>query len=357
MQPELKRGLMSSSSQQDYVVAVVGATGAVGREMIAMLVARDFPIKQLRLMASARSAGRVVAFGEAEIVVEDLATADFSGVDFALFSAGGSTSLEYAPKAAAAGAVVIDNSSAWRMDDEVPLVVPEVNAHALAHIPKGIVANPNCSTIQMVVALKPLHDAATIERIIVSTYQSASGAGQQGIDELMQDVDAFYDRGEAPTRKKFAHPLAFEALPHIDVFLDSGYTKEEMKMVHETRKIMSLPALEVSATCVRVPVVRAHSESVTIDVARALDASQARELLAAAPGVEVLDDPAHNLYPLARMADGTDPVWVGRIRQDSSRDKTLHLWVVADNLLKGAALNAVQIAEALVQSYRDELGE
>lgn len=348
---------MSSSTQETYVVAVVGATGAVGREMIAMLDARDFPIKQLRLMASSRSAGSRVTFRDEEIVVEDLATADFSGVDFALFSAGGSTSLEYAPKAAAVGAVVIDNSSAWRMDDAVPLVVPEVNASALDTIPKGIVANPNCSTIQMVVALKPLHDAATIERLVVSTYQSASGAGQQGIDELMQDVDAFYDRGEAPSRKKFAHPLAFEVLPHIDVFLDSGYTKEEMKMVHETRKIMGLPSLEVSATCVRVPVVRAHSESVTIDFRDAMTANQARELLAAAPGVEVLDDPTNNLYPLARKADGTDPVWVGRIRQDNSRDKTLHLWVVADNLLKGAALNAVQIAEALVQKYHEEMGE
>lgn len=335
------------SEQAGYVVAVVGATGAVGQEMIAMLESRGFPVKTLRAMASPRSAGKKLSFNEGEVEVEDLSTADFTGVDYALFSAGGSTSLEYAPKAAAQGAIVIDNSSAWRMDDEVPLVVPEVNPEALKDIPKGIIANPNCSTIQMVAALKPLHDAAGMNRVVVSTYQSASGAGQKGIDELMQDMDAYYQRGPEPERKKFAHPLAFEVLPHIDVFLDSGYTKEEMKMVYETQKIMSLPELNVSATCVRVPVVRAHSEAVTIDFDEELSADKARELLEQAPGVELLDVPQENVYPLARQAASTEPVWVGRIRQDTQRPKTLHLWVVADNLLKGAALNAVQIAEAL----------
>ncbi len=336
-------------SDREFVVAVVGATGAVGQEMLAMLETREFPVRQLRVMASARSAGKTLAWKEQSITVEDLATADFTGVDFALFSAGGGTSLEHAPRAASQGAIVIDNSSAWRMDPDVPLVVPEVNPDALSEIKKGIVANPNCSTIQMVVALKPIHDAATLQRLVISTYQSSSGAGQRGIDELMADVEHYYDRGDAPERKKFAHPLAFEALPHIDIFLDSDYTKEEMKMVHETRKIMGLPDLHVSATCVRVPVIRSHSEAVTMDLAQPLTGQQARELLTGADGVEVLDDPTNNVYPLARQAAGTEPVWVGRIRQDVDRAETLHMWVVADNLLKGAALNAVQIAETLAK--------
>lgn len=336
-------------SDREFVVAVVGATGAVGQEMLAMLDARAFPIKQLRVMASARSAGKTLDWRGHTLTIEDLTHADFTGVDFALFSAGGGTSLEHAPRAASQGALVIDNSSAWRNDPDVPLVVPEVNAEALDHIPKGIVANPNCSTIQMVAALKPIHDAVGINRLIISTYQSSSGAGQRGIDELMADVEHYYDRGPEPERQKFAHPLAFEVLPHIDVFLDSDYTREEMKMVHETRKIMGLPDLQISATCVRVPVIRAHSESITMDLDGALTGDQARALLQDAPGVEVLDDPGQNVYPLARQAAGTEPVWVGRIRQDISRPETLHMWVVADNLLKGAALNAVQIAEVLAQ--------
>ena len=336
-------------SARTYTVAVVGATGAVGREMLKMLDDRDFPVGDLRVMASARSAGKTIEWKDRTLTIEDLEAADFTGVDFALFSAGGSTSKEHAPRVAEAGAVVIDNSSAWRMDDEVPLVVPEVNADALADIPKGIVANPNCSTIQMVVALKPIEDAVGIERVVVSTYQSASGAGQTGIEELMSDVNEFMYEGMPETeRKKFAHPLAFEALPHIDVFFDSGYTREELKMVYETRKIMSLPDLQVSATAVRVPVIRSHSEAITLDLGAPLTTEQARALLAKAPGVKLYDDPSKNIYPLARLSEGTDPTWVGRIRQDLDRPQTLHLWVVADNLLKGAALNAVQIAEALI---------
>ena len=328
-------------------VAVVGATGAVGREMLAMLDAREFPVKRLRVMASSRSAGERLVWRGEEVVVEDVNRAELGGIDVALFSAGGSVSLELAPKFAAAGAIVIDNSSAWRMDPDVPLVVPEVNAHALKSIPKGIVANPNCSTIQMVVALKPLHDAATLARVVVSTYQSASGAGQRGMEELSADIAAYYDDGPEPERVKFAYPLAFEVIPQIDSFDPNGYTREELKMVHETRKIMELPELEVSATCVRVPVMRGHSEAVTIDLASPLSAQEARELLASAPGVKLYDDPSQKLYPLARLAEATDPVWVGRVRADVARPRTLHLWVVADNLLKGAALNAVQIAEAL----------
>lgn len=331
---------------KSYTVAVVGATGAVGREMIRTLVEHDFPIAKLRLLASARSAGQVVEVKGEPITIEDLATASFEGVDFALFSAGGSISKEYGPIAAKAGAVVVDNSSAFRMDDDVPLVVPEVNPHAIDDH-KGIIANPNCSTIQMVVALKPLHDAVGLNRVVVSTYQSASGAGQAGMDELMADVRHSLELGPAPERKKFAHPLAFEALPHIDTFFESGYTREELKMVYETRKIMELPKLEVSATCVRVPVMRGHSESVTVDLGAALSAEDAREILRHAPGIMLLDNPAKNEYPLARLATGTDPTWVGRIRQDLDRPQTLHFWVVADNLLKGAALNAVQIAQVM----------
>lgn len=333
-----------------FEVAVVGATGAVGREMIRTLDARAFPVSRLRLMASARSAGQKVEFQGQEIEVEDLETASFEGVAFALCSAGGSVSKAHAPRAAAAGAVVIDNTSAFRMDPEVPLVVPEVNPEAIASH-QGIIANPNCSTIQMVVALKPLHDAAGLERVVVSTYQSASGAGQKGISELMSDIGHFMGArsGEA-TRQKFAHPLAFEALPHIDVFQDNGFTREEMKMVLETRKIMGLPELDVAATCVRVPVIRSHSESITVDFRDPIDAERARALLADAPGVKLYDDPSTNTYPLARLAEGTDPTWVGRLRSDLTRPRTLHFWVVADNLLKGAALNAVQIAEVMIEN-------
>ena len=284
--------------------------------------------------------------GGGQLEVEDLAKVDWAGVDFALFSAGGSTSTSFAPVAAAAGAVVIDNSSAWRMDKDVPLVVPEVNPEAARTRPKGIISNPNCSTIQMVVALKPLADAVGLKRLVISTYQSVSGAGQKGIDELDQATRGYLG-GAEPEPKTFAHPIAFEALPHIDTFFDSGYTREELKMVHETRKIMDLPELEISATCVRVPVIRAHSEAITVDLGAPLDAHQARALWQSAPGIKLFDDPAKHHYPLARLAAHTDQTWVGRVRQDLDRPATLHFWVVADNLLKGAALNAIQIAEAL----------
>ena len=328
-------------------VAVVGATGAVGREMLATLEQRDFPVSNLRVMASARSAGTKLKFAGTDYVIEDLETASFEGVDFALFSAGGSVSKQFGPIAAQAGAVVIDNSSAFRYDDAYPLVVPEVNPQAVIGHP-GIIANPNCSTIQMVVALKPIHDAVGIERIVVSTYQSASGAGQKGMWELWNGARARTADEEEPAPSTFPHPLAFDVIPHIDSFQDNGYTKEEMKMVWETRKIMGLPQLEVSATCVRVPVLRSHSEAVTLDLAAPLSASDARQILADAPGVKLWDDPATNTYPLARLAEGNDHTWVGRIRNDNQRPNTLHLWVVSDNLRKGAALNAVQIAELLL---------
>ncbi|MFU8804884.1 MAG: aspartate-semialdehyde dehydrogenase [Bradymonadaceae bacterium] len=331
-----------------YCVAVVGATGAVGREMLRTLEAREFPVRHLRAMASARSAGQTVEFRGEAIVVEDLETASFDGVDFALFSAGGSTSLVHGPRAVEEGVIVIDNTSAFRMRPDVPLVVPEVNSHALdAH--QGIIANPNCSTIQMVVALKPIADAAGLERIIVSTYQSASGAGQKGIEELMAGARAFVNGEADPEPKAFAHPLAFDVLPQIDVFNENGFTREELKMVDETRKIMELDDVEVAATCVRVPVLRGHSESVTVDLTRPLSAERARELWKGAPGVELYDDPSALKYPLARQAEGTDGTWIGRVRNDLHRPNTLHFWVVSDNLRKGAALNAVQIAEILVE--------
>ena len=335
-------------NENGFDVAVVGATGAVGCEMLAILAERNFPVRTLRAMASKRSAGKTVEFQGKTVTIEDLQEASFEGVDFGLFSAGGSVSTEHAPRAVEQGVVVIDNTSAFRMDPDVPLVVPEVNPEAIVDGP-GIIANPNCSTIQMVVALKPIADAAGLDRVIVSTYQSASGAGQKGIDELMASVKARMDGTDEPAPQKFAHPLAFEALPHIDVFFDSGFTREELKMVNETRKIMSLPKLSVAATCVRVPAVRSHSESITVDLEEALSVEQARKLWEDAPGVKVYDDPTTNTYPLARLAEKTDDTWIGRIRKDLDRDKTLHFWVVSDNLRKGAALNAVQIAEELVR--------
>ncbi|MEZ4461386.1 MAG: aspartate-semialdehyde dehydrogenase [bacterium] len=331
---------------KQFSVAVVGGTGAVGREMLHTLERRGFPVGQLRVMASARSAGSEVEFLGEKIVVEDLEKADFRGVDFVLSSPGGSVSRVHSPRMAEQGAIVIDNTSAWRMDPTVPLVVPEVNPDA-AFGHKGIIANPNCSTIQMVVALKPIHDAAGIERVVVSTYQSASGAGQKGMWELWNGVKAKVSDEAEPAPSTFAYPLAFDVLPQIDVFDDAGYTKEELKMLHETRKIMGLPTLEVSATCVRVPVMRGHSEAVTVDLKNPLSAEQAKALLANAPGIKLFDNPANREYPTARMAEGTDETWVGRVRVDSVRPNTLHMWVVSDNLLKGAALNAVQIAELL----------
>jgi aspartate-semialdehyde dehydrogenase len=284
-------------------------------------------------------------------VVKTLDETSFEGVDVALFSAGGSISKEYGPIAAEAGAIVVDNSSAFRQDDDVPLVVPEVNRHAIAEAftGRGIIANPNCSTIQMVVALKPLHDSADLRRVVVSTYQSVSGAGRSGINELLDGTRALVNGGEEPPAERFAHPIAFNAVPHIDVFLDNGFTREEMKMVWETRKIMELPDLQISATCVRVPVIRAHSEAVTAEFASEMTADKARGLLLKAPGVTVVDKPSQAAYPLARNADGLDETFVGRIRDDLDKADTIHMWVVSDNLRKGAATNAVQIVEALIE--------
>lgn len=336
---------------RQFSVAVVGATGAVGRMMIRVLEERNFPISRIRFLASERSAGRRLPFKGEEVVVEKLDHDSFEGVEIALFSAGGDRSLEFAPSAARAGAVVIDNSSAWRMDPDVPLVVPEVNPEAVAGFTnKGIIANPNCSTIQMVVALKPLHDHARIRRIVVSTYQAVSGSGQKAIDELMAQARAWC-AGEPMVNRVYPHRILFNCLPHIDRFLENGYTKEEMKMVNETRKIMGDEEIMVSATTVRVPVIYGHSEAVNVEFHRPITAEKARELLAAAPGVKVVDDPENNIYPLAIDAEGQDLTLVGRIRQDISNPNGLDMWVVADNIRKGAATNAVQIAEILAERY------
>jgi aspartate-semialdehyde dehydrogenase len=330
-----------------YVVAVVGATGAVGTEMIEVLEERKFPVTRLVPLASTRSAGGMVTFGGNEVPIEVLTKDSFAGVDIALFSAGAELSREFAPIAVKAGAVVIDNSAAWRMAPEVPLVVPEVNAHDIQRH-KGIIANPNCSTIQMVVALKPLHDEARIKRIVVTTFQSVSGTGKDAMDELMaecQDLLSF----KSASPKVYPYQIAFNCLPHIDDFLPSGYTKEEMKMVHETRKIMGDQSIHVTATTVRVPVYVGHSEAVNIETERKLSANEARAILSTAPGVLLYDDPAHKIYPMPLEVAGKDEVYVGRVREDESIANGLNLWVVADNLRKGAALNAVQIAEHLVE--------
>ncbi len=336
---------------KEYNVAVVGATGAVGRMMVKVLEERNFPIKKLRLFASERSRGVKIPFHGEEIEVEVLSEQKyFSGIDIALFSAGASRSLEYAPRFAADGAVVVDNSSAWRMDPEVPLVVPEVNPHAVeGYRKKGIIANPNCSTIQMVVALKPLYDFSRIKRIVVATYQAVSGAGQKAIQELVDQTKAWCRGEEMPAPQVFPHQIAFNCLPHIDVFLDNGYTKEEMKMVNETKKIMEDEGIGVTATTVRVPVFYGHAEAVNIETEEKITAAKARELLASFPGVVVIDEPQEKKYPLQVEIAGRDEVFVGRIREDESIPNGLNLWVVADNLRKGAATNAVQIAELLTK--------
>jgi len=331
------------------VVAVVGATGVVGRQMLETLEARNFPLSRLVPLASERSRGKTVSFKGETIPVEVLSENSFEGIDIALFSAGGGTSKKYAPLAAASGAVVIDNSSAFRMDPDVPLVVPEVNAHALKNH-KGIIANPNCSTTQMVVVLKPLHDAARIRRIVVSTYQAVSGAGIAAITELQEQSRALL-AGEPYAPKVFPHQIAFNCLPQIpqsDAFLDNGYTSEEMKMVHETRKILGDDSIAVTATTVRVPVLNGHSESVNVQTEKKLTAAEARALLSKAPGVVVQDDPQHQIYPLAVNSTGKFDTFVGRIRDDISHESALDMWIVSDNLLKGAALNTVQIAEELL---------
>lgn len=345
-----------------FNVAVAGATGAVGRTMIKVLEDRDFPVDSIRYLASRRSEGRELSFRGEKVIVQRLGHDSFEGVDIALFSAGGGRSLEFAPSAAKAGAVVIDNSSAWRMDPEVPLVVPEVNPHAVAgYTNKGIIANPNCSTIQMVVALKPLHDYGNIERIVVSTYQAVSGTGQKAIDELEAEVKQWASdagqgkgaRGYAGDFNYNAYPcqIAFNCLPHIDLFEENGYTREELKMVNETRKIFENDSIMVSATAVRVPVFYSHSEAVNLRFSRPVSTVKARELLAAAPGVRVVDDPLSNVYPMPLDAEGQDLTCVGRIREDISQENGLDIWVVADNIRKGAATNAVQIAEVMAARY------
>lgn len=334
-----------------YEVAVVGATGAVGGTMLQVLEQRGFPVSRVRALASARSAGTKIRWGGQELTVEDVATADFSGVKVALFAGGEIASSEYAPRAVEHGAVVIDNSATYRMDPDVPLVVPEVNPHHLdGH--RGIIANPNCSTIQMVVALAPLHKAVRLKRVAVATYQSVSGTGKDAIDELEAQVRARVNGVEPPAPKAYPRPIAFNLLPQIASFADDGFTGEEHKMMAETRKILGEPDLAVVATCIRVPVFYAHSEVVHVETEGPLSPDQAREILGAAPGITLMDDPKNGVYPTPLEAEGRDDVLVGRIRQDPSVPHGLVLWVVADNLRKGAATNAVQIAEALERAGR-----
>jgi aspartate-semialdehyde dehydrogenase len=334
--------------KKKYRVAVVGATGAVGREMIRMLVEREFPMASLHALASERSAGKTLSVAGRKMKVELLTPESGRGIDLALFSAGGGVSKEYAPYFVKDGAVVIDNSSAWRMEPDIPLVVPEVNAHVLSEKTR-LIANPNCSTIQMVVVLKPLHDAARLRKVLVSTYQSTSGAGHAAMEELTEQTRAALAGKKLPPPRKLPAAIAFNCIPQIDVFVENGYTKEEMKMTHETRKILGLPDLPVSATTVRVPVFRAHSESVWAEFERPLDPAEARQILTEAPGVVVVDNPAEKRYPMALDATGRTETFVGRIRKDIATPNGLVFWVVADNLLKGAAFNAVQIAEVLVE--------
>jgi aspartate-semialdehyde dehydrogenase len=329
-----------------YKVAVVGATGNVGREMLSVLAERQFPVSEVVALASTRSVGTEVSFGDHILKIKALDYFDFKGTDICLMSAGGTISKEWSPKIAAQGAIVIDNSSAWRMDRQVPLVVPEVNADALNGIKKGIVANPNCSTAQLVVALKPLHDYAVIKRAVISTYQSVSGAGKDAMDELFRQTRAVFVADPIET-EKFTKQIAFNVIPHIDDFLDSGYTKEEWKLMVETQKILD-PNIQVTATCVRVPVFVGHSESVTLEFEKPITAERARTLLREAPGVLVVDKREDGGYATPIECAGEDATYVSRIRKDPTVENGLSLWIVADNLRKGAALNAVQIAECLV---------
>jgi len=341
---------MALQKKERYNVAVVGATGAVGNEMIKVLEQRDFPVGKLTLLASSRSIGRKLSYKGRDLEVQELKQDSFGDIDIALFSAGGSISKKFAPVAAEAGTVVVDNTSAFRMDPEVPLVVPEVNPEDIFKH-NGIIANPNCSTIQMVVALKPLHDRSRIKRVVVVTFQSVSGAGAKAVDEMERETRALLS-GETFQRKIFPHQIAFNALPQIpqsDAFGDNGYTSEEMKMVNETRKIMHDDQIRVAVTCVRVPVYRSHSEAVNVETEEKITADEARQLLSKAEGVTVIDDIASEKYPLAVDAADKDDTFVGRVREDISNENGLEMWVVSDNLRKGAALNAVQIAEKLIQ--------
>lgn len=344
------------TQNRTFNVAIVGATGAVGQKILQILEQKKFPINELKLLSSARSAGRKITFNDQEITVEEATPESFTGVDIALFSAGGAISKKLASEAVRRGAVVIDNTSAYRMDPEVPLVVPEVNASALENH-QGIIANPNCSTIQMVVALKPIQEAFGLSRVIVSTYQAVSGAGLAGTEELEKQTEQYLNHEEMtaevlPAASDEKHyPIAFNALPQIDVFEDNGYTAEEMKMVNETKKIMSLPDLSVAATCVRLPVVTSHAESVYIEVNEEdLTVHDIQKALEDAEGVVLQDDPATQTYPTPLSAADQEDVFVGRIRKDIDHDKGFHLWVVSDNLIKGAALNTVQIAQTLIKN-------
>ena len=341
------------SANRTFRVAVVGATGLVGETMIRVLEERKFPVSELYPLASSRSVGKSVEFNGKRYPVDDLATFDFSKADIGLFSAGGEVSREFAPKAAAAGCVVIDNTSEFRYQDDIPLVVPEVNPHALAQYKaRGIIANPNCSTIQMLVALKPIHDAVGIERINVATYQSVSGAGKEAVDELAAQSVALMSGQGSVKANIIAKQIAFNVVPQIDEFEDNGYTREEMKMVWETQKIMEDPTIRVNATAVRVPVFFGHSEAVHIETRQKITAAEARALLKKAPGITVLDERKPGGYPTAATeAANRDTVYVGRIREDISSDRGLNLWVVSDNVRKGAATNSVQIAEIMVRDY------
>ncbi|MEA1677051.1 aspartate-semialdehyde dehydrogenase [Nitrospirillum sp. BR 11163] len=336
-----------------YKVAVVGATGNVGREMLQILAEREFPVSEVVALASERSIGSEISFGDDDLRVQDLAKFDFTGTDIVLSSAGAKVSAQFAPKAAAAGAVVIDNTSHFRMDPDVPLVVPEVNPEAIAgYKKKGIIANPNCSTIQMVVALKPLHDLARIRRVVVSTYQSVSGAGKEAMDELFTQTRAIYVN-DPVEKKQFTKQIAFNVIPHIDVFMEDGTTKEEWKMTVETKKILD-PSIKVTATCVRVPVFIAHSEAINVEFENPISADEARAALRRAKGVSLIDHQADEGYVTPVEAAGDDLVFISRLREDFTVENGLNLWVVSDNLRKGAALNAVQIAERLV---KDHLGK
>ena len=334
--------------KEAYDVAVAGATGAVGRKMLEILEQRKFPVASLKVLASARSVGQALPFNGNSLAVEELKESSFEGVDIALFSAGASVSRQFAPFAVKSGCIVIDNSSAFRMEPGIPLVVPEVNPEAVGDDP-GVIANPNCSTIQMVVALKPIHDQFKIKRVVVSTYQSVSGSGQKAIEELHSQAQSVLS-GKPPENNVYPHQIAFNCLPHIDNFLDSGYTKEEMKMVNETRKILEDDSIQISPTTVRVPVFYSHSESVNVETEKPISAGEVKKLLSDAVGVLVVDNPETNEYPLAIDGEGRDDVFVGRIRDDISCENAINFWVVSDNLRKGAALNAVQIAELLARN-------
>lgn len=341
------------SKKSSYKVAIIGATGAVGETLLAILVERNFPISELVPLASERSAGSKISFGGKDVIVQRLDTYDFDGIDIAFFSAGGSVSREHAPRAAAAGAVVIDNTSEFRYQDDIPLVVSEVNPHAIAqYTNRGIIANPNCSTMQMLVALAPIHRAVRIERINVATYQSVSGAGRSGMEELGRQTAALLNFQSVEPGKKFPAQIAFNVIPHIDDFQPNGYTKEEMKLVWETHKILEDESIRVNPTAVRVPVFYGHSEAVHIETSEKITAEQARDLLRKAPGVVVVDERKSGGYPTpVGEGAGADGVFVGRIREDISHESGLDMWIVSDNIRKGATLNSVQIAELLIEDY------